>query len=94
MAYGASLENWFPPGTMGSNPIPCAIHHIPCVHESYLDFLTEERENKLITAKNKQIIINALRKRVSSLWDSSEDSLPSRSNPVFLQFVLPFLAFL
>jgi hypothetical protein len=22
--YGASLENWFPYGTMGSNPIPCA----------------------------------------------------------------------
>ena len=24
MDYGASLENWFPYGTMGSNPIPCA----------------------------------------------------------------------
>jgi hypothetical protein len=72
VAYGASLENWFPPGTMGSNPIPCAIQHIPCVHESYIDFLTEVRENKMITAKNKQIIINALRKRVSSLWDSPE----------------------
>ena len=24
VAYGASLENWFPNGTMGSNPIPCA----------------------------------------------------------------------
>ena len=22
--YGASLENWFPPGTEGSNPSPCA----------------------------------------------------------------------
>jgi len=30
------------------------------------------RGNALITAESKQIIINALRKRVSSLWDSTE----------------------
>ena len=74
MAYGASLENWFPYGTMGSNPIPCATSKFP-VSEGYVTFLLEVRENALITANNKEIIINALRKRVSSLWDSSEVEL-------------------
>jgi len=70
--YGASLENWFPPGTMGSNPIPCATTQILCVYDTFIKYLTEVRENKLITAKNKQIIINALTKRVSNLWNSEE----------------------
>ncbi len=56
---------------MGSNPIPCATSKFP-VSEGYVTYLLEIRENALITAKNKEIIINALRKRVSSLWDSSE----------------------
>ncbi len=58
--YGASLENWFPTGSMGSNPIPCATQHIPCVEEcfeSYTEYLTEGKGNKPIAAKNKQIII-------------------------------------
>lgn len=72
MAYGASLENWFPYGTMGSNPIPCATSHTPCEFDVFTDYLTEVRGNALITAESKQIIINALLKRVANLWDSAE----------------------
>ncbi len=54
---------------MGSNPIPYATFQFP-VSEGYVAFLLEIRDNALITTKNKEIIINALRKRVSSLWDS------------------------
>ncbi len=57
---------------MGSNPIPCATTHIPRVYDSFIEYLTEVRGNAHITAKNKQIIINALVKRVSNLWDSGE----------------------
>jgi NurA-like 5'-3' nuclease len=37
------------------------------VPDGYVTYLLEVRENAEITAKNKEIIINALRKRVSSL---------------------------
>jgi hypothetical protein len=70
--YGASLENWFPNGSMGSNPIPCATNQIPCVFDTFIEYLIEVRENALITAKNKQIIINALSMRVSNLLDSND----------------------
>ena len=71
MDYGASLENWFPYGTMGSNPIPCATFELP-VSEEFIEFLEKVRGNAPITSKNKRVIINALTKRVSNLWDSEE----------------------
>ena len=37
--------------------IPCAINHILFIHESYTDFLTKERCNADIIAKNKQVIV-------------------------------------
>ncbi len=49
--YGASLENWFPSGSMGSNPIPCATQHIPCEFDCFTEYLTEVKGNKPITAK-------------------------------------------
>ena len=45
---------------MGSNPIPCATAQIPCFYDTFSEYLIEVRENALITAKNKQIIINSL----------------------------------
>ena len=71
MDYGASLENWFPPGTMGSNPIPCATFTFPA-SETFIEFLEKVRGNAPITSKNKKIIITALAKRVSNLWDVEE----------------------
>ena len=69
--YGASLENWFPPGSVGSNPTPCATTELP-VWESYEEYLTEVRGNAPITVKSKKVILKALSKRVSNLWDSLE----------------------
>ena len=69
--YGASLENWFPTGSMGSNPIPCATNE-PIVCSSFIEYLEKVRGNAPITSKNKQTIINALSKRVSNLWNSEE----------------------
>ena len=71
VAYGASLENWFPNGTMGSNPIPCATSQIPCIPEIFTEFLIDVRGNKPITSKNKKTIITALGKRVSNLVELS-----------------------
>jgi len=69
--YGASLENWFPTGSVGSNPTPCATTELS-VLESFEEYLTEVRGNAPITVKGKRVIIEALKKRVSNLWDSSE----------------------
>ena len=52
--------------------IPCATTQTPCVYDTFTEYLTEVRENAIITAKSKQIIINALVKRVENLWDSAE----------------------
>ena len=71
MDYGASLENWFPPGTEGSNPSPCATHELPAFG-SYEDYLVKVRGNGPLTVETKVTIIGALKKRVSNLWDSSE----------------------
>ena len=60
---GASLENWFPHGSVGSNPTPCATNKLP-VLESFEGYLTEVKGNAPITVRGKKVIVEAQKKSV------------------------------